>query len=644
MIQQLRSGRCTAGRVLFPVLAVLLGLAPAAVGWAQSNTRQESAFPQNSTSKKRVEPDEVAARAGTAIRWNTEFELAREQSMMSGKPLFWYVPTVAGTFMDRKPVIDRYMLAGIFSWPAIVNLINERFVPLRLKPGAGEAEKYGLEPYRFVEPGFVVLSAEGELLGKFDRLTTQHPQWLYSRIAGLVGEAKTWSQMAGEPGREGLDGVWKLLVESDWSAEIPGSFQPVAGTEMELELLRGIQQHRRGQQQKAAETWRSASRLYPDHPLAWKAAMEAQGIGPIGRGFEVFSILPEKAWRAGLDSAGSAAPEATWSEQELWTRSAAFLVGMQAESGGYFDSDYDFGGFDSLANVHVAVTALVGMALLEAQPRITDAALRQRIGGSMERALAFCLDDSRINPLDRDEILWAEAYRVRFAAAANRASGDGRYSAETARLAKRLENLQLNNGSWFHEYPNAFVTATALIALRDARDLAGVTLDDSRVNLGLKRLENQRFANGAWPYGTRREGEENPRRIEPVPASAGRIPLCELARFRWGAVSSEELARAAATGIEHHELLAKALKYDNHTSTYAYGGFFFWYDMQARSEAIAAIADTATRQALAEKQRNLILSLPEIDGCFIDSHELGRCYGTAMALLSLSLVEQPSRE
>jgi hypothetical protein len=81
------------------------------------------------------------------------------------------------------------------------------------------------------------------------------------------------------------------------------------------------------------------------------------------------------------------------------------------------------------------------------------------------------------------------------------------------------------------------------------------------------------------------------------------------------------------------------LKYDNHTSTYAYGGFFFWYDMQARSESIALIADANKQQELAKQQRDLILGLPEVDGCFIDSHELGRCYGTAMALLSLNTLE-----
>ena len=34
------------------------------------------------------------------------------------------------------------------------------------------------------------------------------------------------------------------------------------------------------------------------------------------------------------------------------------------------------------------------------------------------------------------------------------------------------------------------------------------------------------------------------------------------------------------------------------------------------------------------------LLVPEIDGCFVDSHELGRCYGTAMALLSLADLEK----
>jgi hypothetical protein len=79
-----------------------------------------------------------------------------------------------------------------------------------------------------------------------------------------------------------------------------------------------------------------------------------------------------------------------------------------------------------------------------------------------------------------------------------------------------------------------------------------------------------------------------------------------------------------------------ALKYDDHTSRLSYGGFFFWYDIRGRSEAIARLKDPQQKAGFAKQQRALILSLPELDGCFVDSHELGRVYGTSMALLSLA--------
>ena len=85
-----------------------------------------------------------------------------------------------------------------------------------------------------------------------------------------------------------------------------------------------------------------------------------------------------------------------------------------------------------------------------------------------------------------------------------------------------------------------------------------------------------------------------------------------------------------------HDNLTAALKYDDHTDNMGYGGFFFWYDMRGRCEAISQLTDDAKRKKLNEKQKQLILKLPELDGCFVDSHELGRCYGTAMALLCLA--------
>lgn len=593
----------------------------------------------NTMTKKRVRPDEIASEAGQAIHWQSDLAAALAKATETGKPVLWYVPTLNDTFMDRKPVIDQYMQAGPWSWPAIVNVINERFVPLRATPNEAAASEYGLRAYEFVEPGFIVLAPDGAIQKKLDRLTTLHPQWLYGHIATAGGDQRTWSEASGETAkdREQLDAEWERQVAADFRGPA-ANFRVAPDLQMEKELLRGMIQFRWGKHDEAKEIWREASQKFRGHPLAAKAAMEAQGIGPFVRGFEVFGPLSPKARLAGAESAGSAAPEGTFTEAELWERSVRFLVGMQADNGGFFDSDYDFGGADSMPNVHNAVTALVAMALLDAVPRLTDADLQLRVKEAARRAIRFCLNDENVNAVDRDEILWAEAYRLHLACAAAKQFPEGNHREDVNRIAKRLENLQLASGTWFHEYPNSFVTATALLALADAKSVGG-TVDQAKVDQGLKRLASQQFANGAWPYAQRREGGEN-RREEPVPASAGRIPLCQLARFRWGQIEPDELAAAATVGLEHHGLLARALKYDNHTDTYAYGGFFFWYDMQTRSEAIAAVTDAVVRKELAARQHQLVLSLPELDGCFVDSHELGRCYGTAMALLSLDLLDK----
>ncbi len=59
----------------------------------------------------RVKPSATAARIGTAVHWVDDWETALKTSRQSGKPIFWYVPTVPGTFTDRKIEINRYLLS-----------------------------------------------------------------------------------------------------------------------------------------------------------------------------------------------------------------------------------------------------------------------------------------------------------------------------------------------------------------------------------------------------------------------------------------------------------------------------------------------------------------------------------------------------
>jgi hypothetical protein len=596
----------------------------------QENTQQN---PGDLDRIIRVKPSAIASKIGQGVEWETDWQAALEKSQSSGKPIFWYIASVPGTFMDRKVEIDRYMLAGPFSWPPIVRRLNEEFVAIRIRPNKELAERFELKPYQFVEPGFLVLDAAQKVRLRVDHLTTLHPLWL-DHVMGGASDSKTPPSTADrDPNRTELDKAWAEFASDSPpnSIALPAADDALAA---EKYLLAGMIAFRRGAHDEAKELWVEATRVQPDSPVAWKAAAEAEGFGPFVRGFEVFCPLPQKAFAAGIDSVGSAAPNGIYSAAELWPRGVDFLLGMQASNGGFFDSDYDFGGADSLPNVHVAVSSLVGMALLKSLDRV-DAARAGRVRDAIDRAAKFVSDDANINVRDKDEILWAQAYRTRFLASLVQANfGDvAAHRANLNRVVKGLEQIQLPTGGWYHEYANPFVTGTALTALHQA-DQAGATIDSQKVERGLASLAGDRLDAGAYPYASR-SGGKAPRKTS-IEASAGRIPICDMALWMWKKLDDRQLEKSARVALDNHKFLSVAYKYDNHTSTMAYGGFFFWYDMHARAELIARIADEATRNGLAEEHRKLILALPEIDGCFVDSHELGRCYGTAMALLSLA--------
>ena len=614
---------------MFLVRPWLLGLALLLLSVPTLTAQQK-----NSTKKIRIEPSQFSGQCGSQVLWRDDVASAVKESASSGKPVFWYVPTIAGSFMDRKPVIDQYMMAGPFAWPAIAEMLNQHFIPVK-SPASGDLKKRfpEIKTYAFVEPGFLILNPDGSVKDKIDQLTTLDPYWLMRLIAGWAGVPATplWSPELTELADQFRQG--KTLSEQQ--VAIPQNRQA------ELALLLGMSLFREGKHDQARPTWASAKASQPDHPLAWKAAAEAENWGPFIRGFEIHQKLPEKAYRAGLDSRGSAAPANTWTEPQLWQQSTAYLLGMQNENGGWLDSDYDFGGTDSLPNVHMAVTALCGQALWESLSRCPD--MKEEIRGAVIRAANFCSDRKHLNLDDRDEILWAQAYRIRFLAKLVASDPEFRRTYQTAlqTAVADLESIQTRRGAWYHEYANSFVTATALSALKCAAN-AGASVDQAKIQKGRAALANDRFASGAFPYFSREKNRSSNADSgeKKIPESSGRMPLCELGLWLWGGSTDERLQFALQSAFENHPYLAAGYKYDNHTSTMAYGGFFFWYDMRSRAEALSYLKDEAQQAAWVQQHRRLVLALPELDGCFVDSHELGRCYGTAMALLTLALLDQ----
>lgn len=557
--------------------------------------------------------------------------------------------------MDRKNEIDRYMLAGPFSWPDIVAVINEHYIAVRQPPTRQQQDAYGLVPYKFVEPGFLVLELKNdgapdgsglEVKMNVDRITTTHPQWFRGMLTKDILqpiEAKSKPQA--------LAKGWELFRSRDFESTVKHLVESKSVIETypdrsrcECELLKGMAVFRTGKHAAAKTIWQQASVAYENEPLAWKSAAEAQMIGPFTRGFEVFGPLSERALTSGTNSIGSQAPGQTYSQTQLWQNGMQFLLGMQNEQGGFTDCDYDFGGTDSLPNVHVAVTSLAGMAMLKAcERRDIQPEMRNQLVNAIDQAIAFVSNDANVNKIDRDEILWAYAYRLRFLCRCHQQAATPLKTSKSdlktaiATATRTLENVQSRQGSWYHEYNNPFVTATALTALHEAKQ-SGADLEFSKIEQGVGALSSDRFANGAYPYSSsRRPPNQKPGgTARDVAASAGRMPICELGLWYWDQSSDEALASAIRRSLDLQENLDIALKYDDHTSRLAYGGFFFWYDMRGRSEAISRVKNPETQTQFKAEQKAIIMALPEIDGCFVDSHELGRVYGTSMALLSLS--------
>jgi len=619
---------------VFLVAFLLLGTAPLAA--------------QNSTKKIRPAASAQAAGVGQSVQWRHDVDEARQEASKAKLPLFWYVPTIRGSFMDRKPELDLYLMGGMFSWPWMIDFLNTQTIPVKAPADEALGKRYGLEPIAFIEPGILILppkNSQKRYLLKLDRLDTFHPAWMRQRIAEAL-ERPELADDSPYPVMLVNGKTWFTQMPLAEEAAVTAALQELAtkeGKDAVAEALwllgAGCWDHQRERQ---AEQWWSQLRdEHGAHPLAAKAALELEDQGPYVHGFESYAPLPEALLTMG--PAGSQMAKNAQTEAEGRARAVAFLLRMQRTDGSWRDSIYDFGGTDSMPNVHLAVTALAARSL-RLQMHGLDATQEAAVAKALTRAEAYMKNDSHRNPVDKDELVWAELYRLRYwltrlPKEATAARGPSTAAGDNEEAAKRVQDLlrmQESDGSWAHEYPNPFVTAVVLIALQHA-DRAGLGSRELEVaaHKGLEALELSRSREGAYSYGQGR-GKVN----TPLVASVGRSPVGELARWLWEEDKEDSVSSTLEAAFQNQSELFQARKYDDHTNMHAYGGFFFWFALEGRAEAIAALQDQDMRERLAERLRQEILALPECDGAFLDSHELGRSYGTAMALISLAHLNQ----
>jgi hypothetical protein len=588
---------------------------------------------------------------GSLIRWERDHARALERAAAEQKPIFWYVPAALGTPMDRRQELHWVQRGGIYSDPAVIELLNEHFVPLELgfaplldrgddkdapavvpkEERRPLAERYGIEARRFLEPGFLLLDARGELVHTCDRLSVHENRWFASLLARIF--AARGEQLFGkaEPPRlraleellpEALAPALRALATGDTarSAELLAAHpeEPAA------RYLRGACLHALGRGDAGDALWRALAEGPAAEPWTGKARLELDRWGPFLLGYERYRAVPASALAA-RELRTSACGAALEPQEELLRPALEFLIDMPRSGGLYRDSRYDFGGVDSLPNVHVAVSALAALALLEW--RALD---EGRIGPLLDELRTALLDEQKLAANDEDEIVWAHACRALFFArsAELEPAHATRAKAKLAEIARALRSAQLPSGGWRHEYPNAFTTGFVLHALHRAAPHGGGLPQEDRARAA-EALARVRGENGAWPYGFGRPPKQ------PI-GSACRAPWCELGLFVAERSDAERLESALALAFEHHAALAAVRRYDDHADAHGHGGFFFWFDMLGRAASASALPVAARARYLGELAEQ-IAALRECDGTWIDSPEVGKVYGTATALVCLAL-------
>jgi len=128
---------------------------------------------------------------------------------------------------------------------------------------------------------------------------------------------------------------------------------------------------------------------------AWKAAAELATDGPFVRGFEIYESLAPEALQEELPATTTLARKTADVK-----RAVRFLLQDARGNGCWDDSNYNFGGEDSLPNVYMAGTALAALALRE----WGDPA---EVKTAVERAEKYMRDENSHPGSDSDEIVWA---------------------------------------------------------------------------------------------------------------------------------------------------------------------------------------------------------------------------------------------
>ncbi|MBL8841894.1 MAG: hypothetical protein JNL90_10245 [Planctomycetes bacterium] len=546
---------------------------------------------------------------------------ALSRAQAEGKLVLWHVWRLEGGQMYRAPLLDDYMDQCLWSDPELVALVNANFVPLRTRASREVGAEYGLVAWDQVEPALLFLSPQGKVVHAMDRLRTFDPRW-FAEVLKRV--------LAAHP---------ELDPEDPKPAAADAFATPDAGAleQARAAYFAALADWSAGRDDAALAGWKALIAAQPDTPYAWRAAANfviTPDQTPAGAARHAF----EGPTALALPPPGELPRDTRWRRKPAEAEAIAedalrWLLRTQRADGSWNDCRYAYWNTPAITpNAWMAITALAASALLEWRDLAPD-----EVDGALARAEDYLFGSAggRLNVGENEEC-YAHAYRILYVERVLAQTEDAPLRASLQErldgLVKQLVGTQRRGGQWAHEYDNAFCSGVALEALRRAKS-AGATVPDDAMKRGLDALQGARFADGTYAYGgAGARGGPSPH-ADHAKDSSGRMPLCEAELVAAGRSDAAALGRAFAAYKQFYDRFEKISKCDFHTDG-ELGGFFFFHDLYHSSAALAqvpAAAQAEWRRWFLEK----LAALPEIDGSFLDDHELGKSCATAYALLAL---------
>ena len=295
------------------------------------------------------------------------------------------------------------------------------------------------------------------------------------------------------------------------------------------------------------------------------------------------------------------------------------------------------------------------MALIEAESQASDEQ-RPLVAKAIERGEKWLEEKlPRLRRATPDALYntWGHAYSIQaLVRLHDRANGDAERQARLKKLASTqvdmLSRYSFLAGGWGYydfEYmtqipgdaSNSFVTATVLIALREAKSI-GIDFPERLIKKAVASIHRQQYPDFTYAYGEYLELVPM-HLINRAGGSLGRSQVCNLALRLYGdkRVTDEVVETWLNRLFARNGWLSIGRKRPiPHESHFYVAGYFYYYGHWYASQCIELLR-ASERSYFQDHLAHILLPLQEKDGSWWDYpfYNYHQQYGTAMAVMSL---------